>query len=464
VTNSLIAGSSAWTFRKIGDIATKVGSGSTPRGGESVYQNSGVPLIRSMNVHCSGFKSDGLVFIDKTEAKKLDHVTVQSNDVLLNITGASIGRVTTAPKSMAGARVNQHVCIIRPTTELLPSFLAYYLSSPKQQTRVMNVQVGATRQALTKAMILHWDVPVPHIGDQQNIVAEIEKQFSRLDEAVANLKHVKANLKRYKAAVLKAAVEGQLTEDWRKQHPNVGPASKLLDRILAERRAKWNGKGKYKEPIAPDTSDLPLLPKGWTWATIEQLSSIDVGFAFKSAEFSKGGIRLLRGENMEPGSLRWDDTRYWPESRLNDYTHLLIREGDIVLAMDRPLISTGLKIARARATDLPCLLVQRMARFLPVDDRMTPFIFVSLNSDAFVRHLLGGQTGTQLPHISGSGIQSFLTPIPPIKEQEQIVADVERRFSVIDELEATVEADITRADRLRQSILQRAFAGELLRG
>ena len=81
------------------------------------------------------------------------------------------------------------------------------------------------------------------------IVAEIEKQFSRLDEAVTNLKRVKANLKRYKAAVLKAAVEGKLTEEWRKQHPDVEPASKLLERILAERRAKWTGKEKYKSPM-----------------------------------------------------------------------------------------------------------------------------------------------------------------------------------------------------------------------
>ncbi len=122
-------------------------------------------------------------------------------------------------------------------------------------------------------------MPLPPRKQQKRIVAEIEKQFSRLDEAVANLKRVKANLKRYKAAVLKAAVEGKLTEEWRKAHPDVEPASKLLDRILAERRAKWEEaelakmeakgkapkndkwKAKYKEPTAPDTADLPELPE-----------------------------------------------------------------------------------------------------------------------------------------------------------------------------------------------------------
>ena len=109
---------------------------------------------------------------------------------------------------------------------------------------------------------------LPAFHEQQNIVAEIEKQFSRLDEAVANLKRVKAHLKRYKASVLKAAVEGKLTEDWRNQHPDVEPASKLLERILAERRAKWMGRGKYKEPVCSRHNRIAVTAEGWTWATV----------------------------------------------------------------------------------------------------------------------------------------------------------------------------------------------------
>lgn len=173
------------------------------------------------------------------------------------------------------------------------------------------------------------------------------------------------------------------------------------------------------------------------------------------------GVRLLRGENLEPGKMRWSDTRYWPESKLDEFRQLLIREGEIVLAMDRPLISSGLKIARARADDLPCLLVQRMARFRPVVERMTSFLFTAMNTHGFIRHLLGGQTGTQLPHISGEGIQSFPVALPPLAEQKRIVAEVERRLSVVEELESVVTANLQRATRLRQSILQKAFTGAL---
>ena len=266
-----------WETARVGDIALKVGSGSTPRGGDSVYKAAGIPLIRSMNVHFSGFKSNGLVYLDAEQAEQLDNATVKRGDVLLNITGASIGRVTVAPGSMDGARVNQHVCIIRPNNSLLPTFLAYFLASPIEQARVMNVQVGATRQALTKAMVLSWQVPLPRLDEQQRIVAEIEKQFTRLEAGVASLKRMQPALKRYRASVLKAACEGRLVpieaDLARREAHSYEPATTLLARILQDRRANWSGRGKYKEPATPRTVHLSPIPEGWTWASVEQLST-----------------------------------------------------------------------------------------------------------------------------------------------------------------------------------------------
>lgn len=448
---------SRWNHRKISEVTTKVGSGLTPRGGESVYQDSGVPLIRSMNVHSSGFKSDGLAFIDADEAKKLDHVIVQPSDVLLNITGASIGRVTTVPPAFAGARVNQHVCIIRPKEELSASFLSYFLASPKEQARVMNVQVGATRQALTKAMILDWDVPVPPFHEQQEIVAEIEKQFSRLDEAVANLKRVKANLTRYKAAVLKAAVEGKLTEDWRKQHPNVEPASKLLERILAERRVKWNGRGKYKEPIAPDTSNLLPVPQGWTWVSVDQVAEVLLGKMLDQNKHRMGRrLPYLRNINVRWGHVQTDDLleMFFKSDELDRYS---LKPGDV-------LVCEGGEPGRAAVWDgrIPELKYQkalhRVRFYGAIEPRYLVFLLEFLADTGRLERWF---TGSTIKHFTRESFISLAIQMPSLKEQEQIVAEVERRLSVIEELEAAVEANLTRANRLRQAVLSQAFSGHL---
>jgi type I restriction enzyme S subunit len=174
--------SADWGTKRLKDLTTKIGSGSTPSGGKESYQASGVPLIRSMNVHFGGFVRQGLAFLNDEQAEKLKNVAVKADDVLLNITGASIGRVATAPRNMEGARVNQHVCIIRPTSEITPQFLELFLASPVVQNLIETIQVGGTREALTKAMIEQFEIPVPSIAEQRRIVAKVDQLMALVDE------------------------------------------------------------------------------------------------------------------------------------------------------------------------------------------------------------------------------------------------------------------------------------------
>jgi type I restriction enzyme, S subunit len=166
---------SKWELRPLKDLTIKIGSGSTPSGGKESYQEKGVPLIRSMNIHFGRFIHKGLVFLSETQAEKLKNVSVQPNDVLLNITGASIGRVALAPHEMTGARVNQHVCIIRPTKEIIPQYLETFLASPIVQKMINDIQVGATREALTKSMIELFEIPLPPVDEQYRIVHRIDQ-------------------------------------------------------------------------------------------------------------------------------------------------------------------------------------------------------------------------------------------------------------------------------------------------
>jgi type I restriction enzyme, S subunit len=195
---------------------------------------------------------------------------------------------------------------------------------------------------------------------------------------------------------------------------------------------------------------------------VSQLALLDVGFAFKSSEFSTEGIPLLRGENIEPGRLRWNDVRFWPEARVNGYEHLLVEAGEIILAMDRPLISSGLKIARAKATDVPCLLVQRITRFKMVNPSMTEYTYYNLQLNRFIADLTTGMTGSDLPHITGDGLAKYTIGLPPLAEQQEIVRRVDALFKTADALEARYRKAKAHIDKLTQSILAKAFRGELV--
>ncbi|SFI45643.1 restriction endonuclease subunit S [Nitrosomonas sp. Nm34] len=417
---------------------------------------------------------DGTIRVDETrlalEVKKGFTAFLEGDVLFAKITPCmENGKMAVVPKIVNGYGFGStEFHVLRPKSGMDAKYLYYYVSSQSFRAKAERNMTGAVGQRRVPAPYLkECTIPVAPLDQQKRIVAEIEKQFSRLDEAVANLKRVKANLKRYKAAVLKAAVEGRLVETEAERAHREGrrfeTGEQLLQRILETRRSQWNGKSKYKEPAAPGTSDLPELPEGWVWATVEQLSYVNVGYAFKSSQFEAEGVRLLRGENIEPGRLRWEDTRYWPVEKVEGYRSLLVQEGEIILAMDRPIVTAGLKLARASHADLPCLLVQRMARMRCINREMEGYLYVAMQTQRFVRHLLGGQTGTQLPHISGSGIASFVLPLPSMVEQHHIVAEVDRRITLLSETEAQVDTNLQRAKSLRQTILMRVFSGLLVK-
>ncbi|MGJ4917499.1 restriction endonuclease subunit S [Bradyrhizobium sp. HKCCYLRH2015] len=167
----------SWPTVALSELTEKIGSGSTPRGGGETYKTSGIPLVRSMNVYDGEFVDDGLAYLDEVQASALDHVTLQSGDVLLNITGASVARVCRLPDRLAGGRVNQHVSIIRPKKEWLDAdFLAHLLQAPEAKSRLLRVAgAGATREAITKAQIEEFKIPIPPLDEQRRIAVILDK-------------------------------------------------------------------------------------------------------------------------------------------------------------------------------------------------------------------------------------------------------------------------------------------------
>ncbi len=168
---------------RLGDHTTKVGSGQTPSGGYRSYSQTGIPLIRSQNVLMGAFNDEGLVYISQAIDDSMSGSRVLGGDVLLNITGASIGRVCVVPDAICPANVNQHVCIIRCVDSLHPEYVASLLASPRFQDLIWESQAGGTRQALTKQMIEDFEIPWIPIEKQRQIAADLKAQLAEVDKA-----------------------------------------------------------------------------------------------------------------------------------------------------------------------------------------------------------------------------------------------------------------------------------------
>lgn len=424
-------------------------------------QDAGQPMLSARNIENNGIVFDEYRLISEDAFKAEDARTrVSAGDVLLTIVG-TIGRTTVVPDSLQPIALQRSVAVLTPGSEIISKYLCYQLQSPSVQRYFEANARGTAQKGVYLKMLGQTPIQVAPLDQQKRIVAEIEKQFSRLDEAVANLKRVKANLKRYKAAVLKAAVEGRLVETEaelaRRQGRSYETGEQLLQRILETRRSQWQGKGKYKEPAAPDTTDLPELPEGWVWATPLEACEQVVDCHNKTAPYTASGIMLVRTTNIRDGRLLLDEVRYVDQPIYEFWSKRCPPEpGDVLFTREAPMgeaavIPSGVKLCMG----------QRMMLMRPSSAINTGFLLYSLMSPVIRKVIERTAVGSGVKHLRVGDVELLPIPIPPIQEQQRIVAEVDRRLSLLRETEAQVDANLQRAERLRQSILATAFSGGL---
>ncbi|MCF0187133.1 MAG: restriction endonuclease subunit S [Bacteroidaceae bacterium] len=198
-----------WEEKTLGEITTKIGSGATPKGGKKVYISEGCSLIRSMNVQYNAFKYKELAFIDEDAANQLKGVTIQKNDVLFNITGASIARCCVVPNDVIPARVNQHVAIIRLNKDIvIPNYLSYLLNSPYHQKSLLEIgETGSTRQALTKSDLENHPISFPSKREQENLISMLDKMQDRITALIDNYTTLSASCDTLKQSLLRQVFE-----------------------------------------------------------------------------------------------------------------------------------------------------------------------------------------------------------------------------------------------------------------
>ncbi|MDD5198391.1 MAG: restriction endonuclease subunit S [Terrimicrobiaceae bacterium] len=395
-----------WPKVRLECVTSKVGSGATPRGGDAAYQKSGIPLVRSMNVHFNGFRPHGLAFIDETQAAELDNVIVQANDVFINITGASIGRVTLAPPQMAGARVNQHVCIIRTTDILDPRFLAYFLVSAEQQALIQGNQTGGTRQALTKGQLLDWKCPLPARREQRRIIELLERADA--------LRRQRADGDALASRILPALFQkffGNLSHNTKNWHCD------LLGSVIADTR---NGLYKHADFYGRGTQVLKMFNILAGRLNLERVDQVEVtADEFASYRLEPGDILINRVNTPE----------------LVGKCAVIQRElGDAVFE------SKNIRVRLNTALAHP----EYVAHFLN-----TSFGHATLCQG--VKHAIGMAT------INNSDLRNCRLPLPPIELQTEWARHVAGMRKTATQAEASAKT----LEKLFQVLLHRAFTGEL---
>ena len=616
-----------WAWTTIGEISQRVTKGSTPTSYGFSYQADGIRFVKAENITESGNIGGRCDYIDQETNEFLRRSILEANDILFSIAG-TIGRVGIVQEKDLPANTNQALAIIIGLWRNIDStYLFHYLKSPDIQKRALGAMVGVGRANLSLTNLSEFAVPLAPLPEQHRIVAKIEELFTRLDAGVAALKRMQANLKRYKAAVLKAACEGRLVP----QDPNDEPASKLLEQIREKRRQKYIADeiaalklvlqsrisssdvhytpeevirdwlievvldtidrspqtalpdlkyplvvntiisrffervheviehrvrqrnylqwlddslrlliaesapsevllkqaqawaryiqeemtpGRPRDTISmefgasdskflavrrgmearsiresgvdyirreyiekpavdkwlkdearrrsPNVANLPELPRGWCWTSVEQVGMVQLGRQRAPQHHQGSNMRpYLRVANVFEDRIDTSDVmrmNFTPaeyETYRLEYGDILLNEGQSPELLGRPAMYRD---------EVPGACFQNtLIRF-----RATGAVHRNYALTVFLHYLHSGRFAkestitTNIAHLSAGRFSRIEFPLPPLAEQRRIAAEVERRLSVVQEMEAALVANLARAERLRQSILKRAFEGKLV--
>lgn len=381
----------SWETVKLGDVCSKIGSGATPRGGSTVYIEKGITFIRSQNVYNLSFNYSGLVFINDEAATKLKGVTIKESDVLLNITGDSVARTCIVPSDVLPARVNQHVAIVRPKSEILnPIFLNYYLASPYMQSFMLGIAVGkgTSRNAMTKDMIAEFEVPCPPIKVQQKII-DILKPYD------------------------------SLIENNRKQ-------IKLLEEAAQRLYKEWFVNLHF--PGYEDVEIVAGVPEGWTEGTLEDVAPFKRGKTITKVQVHDGDVPVVAG-GLEPA-----------------YYHNVSNTVAPVITVS----GSGANAGYARLYNVNVFASD--CSF--VDSNSTPYLFyvycfIKDNKDRF--NAL--KKGSAQPHVYAKDINALEALIPTNKLIEEFCSIASQYFEKIKILQMQIQLSTQARDRLLPKLM-----------
>jgi type I restriction enzyme, S subunit len=437
------------------------------------YRDGGVPLVFVRNIRSRSFDGPVTRYVSPRKADELKAHWVDPGDVLITKMGDPPGDACIYPTGRPMAVITADCIKFRVNRTILePKFSEYAINSDIVRQQMLGITQGVAQLKVSLARFKTIALPLPPLNEQRRIVAEIETQFTRLDAAVAALERSRANLKRYRAAVLKAACEGRLVpteaEIARAQGRDFESGELLLDRIAEERRLiGGNGRrSRNEEPAKLESDHMVTLPMGWSSARAEQICDFitkgTTPAAYKLHD-GAGDIPFIKVYNLTTNGrldFSFKPTFISVDTHEQELGRSRVRPGDVLMNIVGPPLG---KVSIVPDTYPEWNMNQAVAVFRPMPSYDRRFLSICLLNDETVSWAIRRAKATAGQfNLTLEICRDLPLPVPPLAEQHRIVAEVERRLSVVEEMEKTIDANLKRAERLRQAILARAFAGKLV--
>lgn len=466
----------SWTWVRLGDVATtNLGKMLSPA---VKFGRMSRPYLRNQDVQWGKINTESLPLIDIAE-HEAERFTVRDGDLIV-CEGGEVGRCAI----WRGAPVAYQKALhrVRPTSVVTAEYLAYCLRFLANAGMLDEYATGSTIKHLPQEALREVLIPLPPLLEQRRIVAALDAALARVNAARERLARVPAILKRYRAAVLAAAVEGRLTEDWRAANPTPaedGPA--LLRRILTERRARWeeaereryrkagktppmNWRNRYQEPAGPDVEGLPQLPEGWAWTSLLAVSEVKGGITKGQKRRAGEVVRpvpYLRVANVQRGFLELGEIKHI-EATGAEIEELKLLPGDILFTEggDRDKLGRGW----VWNGEIPeCIHQNHIFRARLLSQGIEPE-FVSWHGNVFGQHyFLGeGKQTVNLASINLSKLGALPIPLPSTAEQGEIIDRAERQLAQLAIAETRAGRAWVQVDQVTKTLLAKGFRGELV--
>jgi type I restriction enzyme S subunit len=450
------------------EIASLITKGTTPTTIGFNYEKTGISFVKIENIANNRIlKSSINQFISEEAHTALLRSQLQENDVLFSIAG-TIGKTALVKQEDLPANTNQAVAIIRVPHKITSySFLQHQLSSLSRDF-LADISRGGAMSNVSLGDIKNFELRIPPLAEQTRIAQKIDELLAQVDTLKARIDAIPALLKRFRQSVLAAAVSGRLTEEWREGRCLPETSVDLLAYTKTE-KLSWvvensdhnEAKRVFKRASGFNAGSLEAqsLPDGWCWASLEDVVLLVVDCHNKTAPYQEAGVALVRTTNIRDGAFSWEDLRHVSEETYAYWSRRCVPEpGDIIFTREAPM---GEAAIIPPSTKL--CLGQRTMLFRCVNGGTSAgYLLLALLDPVFKARSEEIAVGTGVKHFRVGDVSDLKIPVAPKEEQTEIVRRVEQLFAFADQLEAKVASAKSRIDHLTQSILAKAFRGELV--